>query len=71
MTTSRTVNTTTVQYDHKSGPQVTISIELLHNVNMCSLLVSIRAGNNAGMSSPTEIEVGKSHHVIAPPSDDV
>ena len=70
MNSGRTVNTTTVRYDYQSGSQVTISIELLHN-NMCSLVVSIRAGNSAGMSSPTEIEVGKSHHVIAPPSDDV
>ena len=55
-----TVNTT-VRYDHQSGPQVTISIELLHNANMCSLLVSIRAGNSAGLSPASEIEDGKSH----------
>ena len=59
-----TVNTTTVRYDHHSGSQVTIKIELPQNVDMCSLVVTIRAGNSAGMSSPTEIEVGRSHHVL-------
>ena len=53
----RTVKTTTVPYDHQSGSHVTISIELSQNV--CNLLVTIRAGNSAGMSSPTEIEVGR------------
>ena len=60
---SRTINTTTVSHDHQSGSQVTIRIELPRNVDMCSLVVSIRAGNSAGMSFPTEIEVGRSHHV--------
>ena len=60
MTSGRTVNTTSVQHDHHSGSQVAIRIELPQNVNMCSLLVSISAGNSAGMSPPTEIEVGKS-----------
>ena len=57
MDSGRTVKTTTVPYDHQSGPHVTISIELPQNV--CNLLVTIRAGNSAGMSSPTEIEVGR------------
>ena len=60
---SRTINTTTVSHDHQSGSQVTIRIELPQNADMCSLVVSISAGNSAGMSSPTEIEVGRSHHV--------
>ena len=60
-----TVNTTSVQHDHQLGSQVTISIELPQNVDMCSLVVTIRAGNSAGMSSPTEIEVGRSHHIMA------
>ena len=62
---SRTINTTTVSHDHQSGSQVTIRIELPQNVDMCSLVVSISAGNSAGMSSPTEIEVGRSHHIMA------
>jgi len=61
MTSDRVV-IKTVQHDHQSGPQV--RIELPRNVNMCSLVVSISAGNSAGMSSPTEIEVGRSHHVL-------
>ena len=61
MTSGRVaVNTTTVHHDHQSGPQVTIRIELPQNVDMCSLLVSIRAENTAGTSTPTEIEVGRS-----------
>ena len=59
---SRTINTTTVPHDHQLGSQVTIKIELPRNVDMCSLVVTIRAGNSAGVSSPTEIEVGRSHH---------
>ena len=61
----RTVSTTTVEYDHQLRSQVTIRIELPRNVDMCSLVVTIRAGNSAGMSSPTEIEVGRSHHIMA------
>ena len=57
------VNTTTVRHDHQSGPQVTVRIELPQNVDMCSLLVSISAGNHAGLSSPTEIKVGRSHYL--------
>ena len=64
MNSGRTVNTTTVPHDHQSGSQVTISIELPQNVDMCSLHVNISAGNSAGMSLPTEIEVGRSHHVL-------
>ena len=64
VTFGRTVNTTTVHHDHQSGPQVAIRIELPHNVDMCSLLVSIKAGNSAGLSSPTEIEVGKSQYAM-------
>ena len=63
-TSGRTVNTTSVHHDHHSGSQVTIRIELPHNVNMCNLLVSIRAENSAGLSPPTEIEVGRSLHVM-------
>ena len=59
MNSGRTVNTTVVQHDHQSGSQVTLSIELPQNVDMCSLVVTIRAGNSAGMSSPTEIQVGR------------
>ena len=58
------VNTTTVHHDHQLGSQVTIRIELPQNADMCSLLVSIRAGNSAGMSSLTEIEVGRSHYML-------
>ena len=60
MTSGSIVNTTTVPHDHQSGSQVTITIELPQNVDMCSLHVNISAGNGAGMSLPTEIEVGKS-----------
>ena len=59
-TSGRTVNTTSVHHDHHSGSQVAIRIELPLNVNVCNLLVSIRAENNAGLSPPSEIEVGKS-----------
>ena len=61
MTSGRVaVNTTAVHHDHQSGPQVVIRIKLPQNVDMCSLLVNIRAENNAGTSTPTEIEVGRS-----------
>jgi len=53
-----TVNTTTVQYDHQ--PRFHSTIDLPHNVDMCSLHVNISAGNSAGMSHPTKIKVGKS-----------
>ena len=65
MTPGRTVNTTIVPHDHLSGSQLATTIELHQNMNMCSLLVNIRAGNSAGMSLPTEIEVGRSHHMMA------
>ena len=64
MNSGRTVNTTTVEYDHRLGSQLAITIELPQNVDMCSLDVTIRAGNSAGMSLPTEVEVGRSHHLI-------
>jgi len=59
----RTINTTTVPHDHQSGSQVTIRIELPQNVDTCNLHVNISAGNSAGMSLPTEIEVGKSYYM--------
>ena len=55
----RIVNTTTIEYDHQSGSQLVIRIELPQNVDTCSLHVNISAGNGAGMSLPTEIEVGR------------
>ena len=58
MTSDRVV-IKTVQHDYQSRSQV--RIELPQNVDMCSLHVNISAGNSAGMSSPTEIEVGRSH----------
>ena len=64
MNSGRTANTTTIEYDHQSGPQVTIRIELPQNVDMCSLHVNISVGNSAGMSLPAEIDVGRSHHVF-------
>ena len=68
MTSGRVaVNTTTVHHDHQSGPQVAVRIRLSQNVDMCSLHVSISAGNNAGLSPPTEIEVGRSHHAFIEP----
>ena len=63
MNSGRTVNTITVEYDHQLGSQLAIKIELPRNVDMCGLVVTIRAGNSAGMSSPTEIEVGKSYYM--------
>ena len=64
MNSGRTVNTTTVESDHQLRSQLAITIELPRNVNTCSLHVNISAGNGAGMSLPTEIEVGRSHHVF-------
>ena len=64
-TSGRTVNTTTVQHDHQSGSHDAIRIELPQNVDTCSLHVYISAGNGAGMSLPAEIEVGRSHHMMA------
>ena len=66
MTSGRVVvNTTTVHHDHQSGSQVAIRIELPQNVDTCSLHIYISVGNGAGMSLPTEIEVGRSHHMMA------
>ena len=52
------IYTTTVEYDHQ--PRFHNAIDLPQNVDMCSLYVNISAGNSAGMSPPTKIEVGKS-----------
>jgi len=65
MNSGRRINATTVPHDHQSGPQLAISIELPLNVDTCSLHVNISPGNGAGMSLPTEIEVGRSHHIMA------
>ena len=61
MTSGRvTVNATTVLYD-QSESQVTVTIKLPQNMNVCNLTVSIRAGNSAGLSSPSEaVVMGKS-----------
>ena len=48
-----------VEHHHQSGhPVTTIPVALPPNVDEC-LIVRISAGNRAGMSSPTEISVGK------------
>ena len=47
-------NITAVQYQI-----TTIHIALPQSVDECNLIVSIRVGNSAGMSSPTEIAIGK------------
>ena len=60
MNSGRTVKATTVEYDHQLGSQLAITIKLPQNVDMCNLHVNISAGNGAGMSLPTEIEVGRS-----------
>ena len=52
------INATTAEYDHQ--PRLHSTIDLPQNVDMCSLCVNISAGNSAGMSPPTKIEVGKS-----------
>ena len=57
------LNTTTVQYD-QSGSQVTVTIEVPQNMDICSLIVSISAGNSAGLSLPTEVEVGRPLHEL-------
>ena len=61
MTSGRRINTTTVEYDHQSRFYNTI--DLPQNVDMCRLHVNISAGNSAGMSPPTKIEVGESWHM--------
>ena len=45
---------TTVQH-----PVTTIHVTLPQNVDECDLIVIISMENNAGVSSPTEIPVGK------------
>lgn len=47
---------TTVQHQH---PVATIHIVLPRNMDKCNLIVNISVGNSAGMSSPTEITVGR------------
>ena len=46
---------------HQAGQAVAdFNISLPQSVDVCSLHVRIRAGNNAGMSAPSEaVEVGK------------
>ena len=48
---------------HEPGQSVAdFNISVPQNVDVCSLHVRIRAGNSAGMSSPSEaVEVGKLH----------
>ena len=58
MTSDRVV-IETVQHDYQPGSQDRIDVPLNMIVDTCRLVVSIRA---AGMSSPTEIEVGRSLH---------
>ena len=58
MNSGRTINTTTVEYDHQ--PRFHNIIDLPQNADMCSLHVNISAVNSAGMSPPTKIKVGKS-----------
>ena len=65
MNSGRRINATTVPHDHRLGSQLAITIDLSQNVDTCNLHVNIRAGNSAGMSPPTEIEVGRSHHIMA------
>ena len=47
---------TTVQHQH---PVATIHIVLPRNMDKCDLIMNISVGNSAGMSSPTEITVGR------------
>jgi len=54
----------TLRHGYQPGSQDTIDVPLNMNVDMCRLLVIIRAENSAGMSSPTEIEVGRSHYPL-------
>ena len=69
MNSGRTVKARTVEYDHQLQSQLAIIIELHQNVNMCSLDVSISAGNSAGLSLPAEVEVGRLHHLITTESN--
>lgn len=54
----------TLRHGYQPGSQDTIDVPLNMNVDMCRLLVIIRAENSAGMSSPTEIQVGRSHYPL-------
>jgi len=59
MSTARDV-ITIEQHDHQREHQdATIHIQLPQTADECSLIVAISAGNSAGMSSPTNITVGK------------
>ena len=63
MTSDRAV-IETVQRDYQPGFQDRIDVPLNMIVDICSLVVTIRAGNSAGMSLPTEIEFGRSLHIL-------
>ena len=62
MTLARVIlNETIAARQHQPGQtQTDFTISLPQSVDVCSLHVRIRAGNNAGMSAPSEaVEVGK------------
>ena len=40
-------------------PVATIRVTLPQNVDECNLILRVSAGNSAGMSSPTEVPIGK------------
>ena len=63
MTSNRVVLNKTSR-DYQPGSQDGIDVPLNMDVDMCSLVVTIRARNSAGMSFPTEIEVGRSHPAL-------
>ena len=56
MSTDRGNITTNVTVQH---PVTRICVALPQNVDECNLIVRVRAQNSAGMSSATEIPVGK------------
>ena len=41
-----------------------VTIEVPQNMDICNLIVSINAGNSAGLSLPTEVEVGRPLHEL-------
>ena len=49
----------TVQHPVATVNITTIRVTLPQNVDKCSLIVVISAGNSAGMSSPTETTISK------------
>jgi len=61
LSTARVI-VTTEQHDYQPGHPVAIRLRLPQNVDTCNLIVTISAGNNAGMSSPIEVAVGKYIH---------